>query len=306
VRSNSGNSWKIPQDPQLEARVLALAKGQHGHIARRQVMALGLSRGAIDGRIASGEYVRVHHGVYCIAPRRDDPVSRAAAAVLACGDGAVLSHGSAATLWGFLRYWTFPFEVIAAGERQRPGIIAHRCLSLKRRDITRQHDIPTTSPERTILDNAPRLTRKQLTRMVNDGRLRGYVHLAALADVTSRNPYHPGAKLLRPFADDPSNPTRSGFEDAFKAFCATHNLPTPLINTKVNGYEVDAYFPEHNLIVELDSRRYHDDPESFEDDRERDAEQLKHGLKTLRITDERFEQSPAQEAERLQEILDGQ
>jgi hypothetical protein len=266
---------------------------------------MGLTRGAIDGRIASGEYVRVHHGVYGIAPRRDDPVSRATAAVLACGDGAVLSHGSAATLWGFLRYWTFPFEVIATGERERPGITAHRCLSLKRRDVTRQHGVPTTSPERTALDVAPRLTNKQLTRAINDARLSGYLHLAALQDVVARNPLHSGAKLLRRFAEDPGNPTRSGFEDAFRAFCTQYGLPTPAINTWINGYEVDAYFPDHRLIVQLDGRRYHDDPQSFEEDRERDAEQLKYGVRTLRITDERFIASPDQEAARLQEILDG-
>jgi Transcriptional regulator, AbiEi antitoxin len=285
--------------------VLALAKGQHGHLARRQLLAMGLSRGAIDGRIESGEYVRVHHGVYCIAPRRDDPISRAAAAVLACGPEAVLSHGSAATLWGFLRYWTFPLEVIAT-QRKRADIATHRCRSLKRRDVTRQHGVPTTSPERTILDNAPRLTKRQLTRMVNDGRLSGYVHLAALTDVVARNPLHPGAKLLRPLVEQPGNPTRSGFEDDFKRFAATYGLPTPLINTTVNGWEVDAYFPDHRLIVELDGRRYHDDAQSFEEDRERDAEQLKRGVKTVRITDERFITSPDREAARLLEILDGQ
>jgi hypothetical protein len=305
VRSNSGNSWKTPQGPELEARVLALAKAQHGHFARSQLLAVGLGRGAIDGRIESGEYVRVHRGVYGIAPRRDDPVSRAAAAVLAGGPGAVLSHGSAGTLWGFLRYWTFPFEIIAKGERERPGITTHRCRSLKPRDITRQHDVPVTSPERTILDVAPRLPRKQLTRMVNDARLSGYVHLASLGDVVARNRCHPGAKLLEPFVQDRANPTRSGFEDDFKLFAARYGLPTPLINVKVNGYEVDAYFPDHHLIVELDGHNYHADPEAFERDRERDAENLKHGLRTVRITTTRFTQTPEREAQRLQDILDG-
>jgi Transcriptional regulator, AbiEi antitoxin len=286
--------------------VLALAKSQHGHVARRQLLALGLSRGTIDGRIEAGEYLRVHHGVYGIAPLRDDPVSRAAAAVLACGEGAVLSHGSAATLWGFSRYWTFPLEVIAKGERERPGITTHRCRTLKRRDVTRQLGIPTTSPERTILDLAPRLAKKQLTRMVNDARLRGYVHLASLTDLVARNRHHPGAKLLKPFVEQPGNPTRSGFEDAFRDFCAKYGLPTPLINTMLNGYEVDAYFPDHRLIVQLDGLRYHNDPASFEEDRDRDAEQLKHGVRTIRITDERFITSPDREAARLLEILDGQ
>ena len=283
---------------------MALAKRQHGHLARRQLLGMGLSRGAIEARLESGQYVAVHTGVYGVAPRRDDPVSRAAAAVLACGEGAVLSHASAASLWGFLPRWTFPLEVIAT-QRRRPGVTTHRCQSLKGRDITSQHDIPTTSPERTILDIAPRLTRKQLTRAINDGRLSGYLHLASLQDVVARNPLHPGAKLLKLFVEDQSNPTRSSLEDDFRLFAATYGLPTPLINVKVNGYEVDAYFPDHHLIVELDGRSYHADPEAFESDRERDAEQLKHGLRTVRITTTRFTQTPEREAQRLQDILDG-
>ncbi len=86
-----------------------------------------------------------------------------------------------------------------------------------------------------------------------------------------------------------------------------YRLPTPHINVRVNGREVDAYFPEHNLIVELDGWDYHKDREAFESDRERDAENLRHGLKTLRITKQRMTQTPDREAERLQEILqDGQ
>jgi uncharacterized protein DUF559 len=282
------------------------ARRQHGHVARWQLLEMGVGRGLIAGRLKSGEWSACHAGVYCIGPRRDDPVSRAAAAVLACGPGAVLSHGSAASLWGFAVRWSTPFEVIAPGRHRRPGITAHRCQSLKRRDITRQRGVPCTSPERTILDQAPRLTKKQLTRMVNDGRLSGYVHLAALGDVVARNRRHPGAKLLTPFVAEKGNPTRSGFEDAFREFCATHGLPAPLINTYVNGYEVDAYFPEQKVIVELDGRRYHDDDEAFEEDRERDAEHLRRGVRTVRITDTRFESTPDEEAHRLQEILHGQ
>ncbi|MGZ4192704.1 MAG: hypothetical protein ACXVRW_09650 [Solirubrobacteraceae bacterium] len=306
MRSYSGNSWKTPQAPETEAKVLALAKRQHGHIARRQLLALGLRRGAIDGRIDSGEYICVHRGVYGIAPRRDDPVSLAAAAVLACGDGAMLSHASAASLWGLLARWSFPLEVIADGERERPGITTHRCRTLKGRDVRRQIGIPTTSPERTVLDIAPRLAPKQLRRIVNDGRRSGYLHLASLADVLTRNPHHPGAKLLRAFVEDPSSPTRSPFEDDFRAFAARYGLPTPLINTRVNGYEVDAYFPEHNLIVELDGWDFHRDREAFETDRERDAENLRAGCRTVRITQQRMTDEPDGEAGRLQDILNGQ
>jgi hypothetical protein len=206
-------------------------------------LAIGVSHGLIAGRLASGAWVAVHVGVYGIGPRRNDPVSRASAAVLACGSGAVLSHASAASLWEFLPRWSFPLEVTAERRRERPGITAHRCQSFQPRDVTRQRGVPTTSPARTILDLAPRLTTKQRTRLVNDALLSHHLRQAALQDVLDRNPYHPGTKLLRPFADGPTNPTRSPFEDDFLAFIAKYNLPTPQINVYVSGREVDAYFP---------------------------------------------------------------
>ncbi|HEY1567083.1 MAG TPA: DUF559 domain-containing protein, partial [Solirubrobacteraceae bacterium] len=67
---------------------------------------------------------------------------------------------------------------------------------------------------------------------------------------------------------------------------------------------VDAYFPEHNLIVELDGWDFHKDRRAFEDDRERDAHQLAHGIRTLRMTKERLQANPDHEAARLQTILD--
>jgi hypothetical protein len=86
---------------------LVLAKRQHGHVTRKQLLGLGVGRGAITSSLESGRYVAVHKGVYCVGPRRDDPVSRAAAAVLACGPGALLSHESAASLWGSFRGGAF-------------------------------------------------------------------------------------------------------------------------------------------------------------------------------------------------------
>ena len=205
---SEGNSAKIRHD----SEILELAPRQHGHVARSQLLGIGFSQGLIAGRLKSGAWVAVHFGVYCIGPRREDPVSRAAAAVLACGPDAVLSHASAASLWGLGVRWAFPLEVTADGRRERPGILSHRCPSLKRRDITRQLGVPVTSPPRTILDIAPRLTDKQRTRLVNDARRDGFLHPDSFTDVLARNPHHPGTTLLKPFASDPSNPTRSPFE----------------------------------------------------------------------------------------------
>ncbi len=268
--NSEGNSFKIDLDP----AILDRARRQHGHVARFQLLELGVSQGLIAGRLAAGVWVAVHTGVYCIGPRRNDPVSRAAAAVLACGPDAVLSHASAASLWEFLP-----------------------------RDVTRQHGVPTTSPARTTLDIAPSLTKKQLSRLVVDALREKVLYLEALADVLSRNPYHPGAKLLRRFVDEPVALTRSPLEDMFLAFVAKYGFPQPVINRRNNGREIDAVFPDHGVIVELDGYDYHKDQDAFEDDRDRDAEHLAQGLITVRMTGKRLKETADYEADRLHRIL---
>jgi hypothetical protein len=174
---------------------------------------------------------------------------------------------------------------------------------LERRDITRQRGIPTTSPARTTLDIAPRLSAKQLTRLVNDALRERSLRPAALVDVLDRNPLHPGIELLKPFVESPHNPTRSPLEDDFLPFLARYGLPIPQINVRVNGREVDAFFAEAGLIVELDGWETHRTKTAFEDDRERDAENLRAGYPTVRITRDRVRRAPDREAARLREIL---
>jgi len=299
VADSAGNSCKIDRD----RAILDRARRQHGHVARWQLLELGVSRGLITGRLAAGAWVAVHTGVYCVGPRRNDPVSRAAAAVLACGRGAVLSHSSAASLWELLPRWSGPMEVTTKAKRTRPGITTHRCQSLLPRDVTRQRGVPTTSPARTALDVAPTLTHKQLTRLVNDALRQKLLRPAALSDVLERNPYHPGTKLLIRFIDSPNNPTNSDFEDEFLAFVEKYGLPRPEINFPFNGRKLDAFFPEHGVIVECDGWDFHKDRDAFEEDRERDTDHLDHRLITIRLTRQRLRATPDDEAARLKRIL---
>jgi hypothetical protein len=291
----------------FDGAVQKLIYAQSGNVARRQLLALGVSRGAIQHESRLGTLVTRYHGVYCQAPARQDAQARIAAAVLAGGPDAVASHASAAFLWGFVSLYEPPPEItLTQGDRRPRHILTHRCPSLQPRDVTHQRGVPTTTRARTALDLAPRLTKKQLTRLVNDGRRDGHLRLDALHDIINRNPLHPGTKLLRPFVESTSNPTNSGFEDDFIAFTEKYGLPTPLINATVNGKQVDAYFPDHTLIVECDGWAFHKDRAAFEDDRERDAHQLAHGIATVRITKKRLKQRPDREANRLTTILNQQ
>jgi hypothetical protein len=283
--------------------IAVLAGSQWGYVTREQLLATGLSPGAIRQAIATGWLIRVHAGVYAVGTVNRTPVARAMAAVLACGEHALLSHGSAASLWGFNRHWDTPFEVTVRAKRSRPGIRVHRSTALTRRDLDRQLGIPVTSPARTALDIAPGLADKRLTRVVNDGRHARLLNLDDMADVVARNPRHPGVKRLRPFVQTSLGPSRSELEDDFRAFAQRYGLPTPITNTYVFGHEVDVLFLEERVIVEVDSWEFHRFRNNFEGDRDRDADFLAGGYVTIRITAERMKRTPEREARRLHKIL---
>jgi Transcriptional regulator, AbiEi antitoxin len=295
---------KRRQSDQDSAHLQALTGRQWGYVTREQLLALGLTASAIRHLLTTGRLIPVHAGVYAVGHLPVGPVARAFAAVLACGPGALLSHGSAATLWGFNKYWDTPLEVtVETSHRRRPGLTVHRSRTLTAGDRDCQLGVPATSPARTALDIAPGLTDHRLTRVVNDGQHARVLHLDDLAHVLDRNPTHPGMKRLRPFVEAPSGPTRSELEDHFLAFCTRYGLPTPITNLTINGHEVDALFPAERVIVEIDSWEFHRFRSSFEGDRDRDTDQLAGGYVTIRLTDERMKHTPEHEAERLHKIL---
>ncbi len=289
----------------LDKAIAAVTGRQHGYITREQLLAIGLGAGAIKYRVAIGRLIPVYAGVYAVGHVNRTPIARAHAAFLACGEKAALSHGSAASLWGFNKHWDTPFEVtVASSHRRRAGITVHRSRTLARVDVRRHHGIRVTSPARTVLDNAPHLTGMRLSRFVNDALRTPYLQLPSLADVLSRNPTHPGAKRLLRFVEAGREPGRSPLEDDFLEFARRYGLPAPVTNTYLFGYEIDVLYPRERVIVEVDGYEFHSDRDSFERDRERDAVTLAADYLTYRITKERLRQQPEQDARRLLAILD--
>ena len=260
----------------IDAQIAQLAARQWGHVTRRQLLSLGLRPRTIDKRIAVGRLIRAHAGVYAVGYRRVEPVARAAAAVLAAGPGAALSHDSAAALWG-LRRWPREPEVTAARCVRRPGITAHRSCTLTSAEVTTQLGVRSTTAARALRDIRPRLTARRFTRLVNRARLDRLIAADAAAQ----------------FLDRAGNPTRSGLEDDFQTFLARHRLPLAEVNATVCGHEVDAFFPAAKLIVELDVYETHGDRATFEDDRERDTAHTAAGYRTIRLTPERLTDATA-------------
>jgi len=294
----------VGRNPDVDRVIAQIAARQQGNITRAQLLVIGLDDDAIRYRVRIGRLYRVYRGVYSVGRPPISPLEKAAAAVLACGDRAALGFGSALSLYGFWKRWDTPFEVVVAGDRRPAGIRVHRMTGLFRRDIDVEQGIRITSPELTLLHCAPRMPPKSLTRAVNDWRRAKLITCEALADVVARFPLQPGAPLLRPHAGTDHNPTRSPFEDEFLDFCERFGLPTPRVNITLHGIEVDAYFEAERLIVECDGWPFHNDRVAFEDDRERDATMLMHGIATVRITKRRLRAAPEREAARLHAILE--
>jgi hypothetical protein len=286
----------------IDQQIAQIAARQSGNIHRRQLLALGLDGSGINWRVKTGRLYPIYRAVYAVGRPPTTPLEKASAAVLACGDRSALSHGSAMTLWGFWRFWDEPLEVSVAGDRRPKGVRIHRVTGLLQRDVRVEQGIRVTSPARTLLDKAPTIRPRSLTRFVNDGRRREILTMADIEDIAARFALHPGAPLLRGQLTD-QNPTRSGFEDDFLPFCKRFGLPIPRLNTIVHGFEADAYYEAEKLIVECDGWEFHNDRGAFEDDRERDTAMLALGIVTIRITKRRFDADPAREAKRLHAIL---
>jgi predicted transcriptional regulator of viral defense system len=186
-----------------DRRIWELVERQHGVVANRQLAALGMERSSVHWRVKSGRLHPVRRGVYAVGRPELSRHGRWMAAVLACGPGAALSHGSAAALWGF----DFePRGLIEAslppGRRcRRPGIRAHRRTALRPGDVTEHEGIPVTSPVRTLIDQATRLPPARLERAVNEADKLDRVAADALYEALYDYRGVPGVAPLRELLD---------------------------------------------------------------------------------------------------------
>ena len=160
-----------------DGAISRLAGRQRALISRAQLRELGIGRRAIDYAIARGRLNTVHHGIYSLVPFPAlPPLAIELAAVLACGDAALLSHHSAAAAWGMRPCFDGDVHVTVVGKetgRRRPGIRVHRVSELDPRDVRRCHGIPITSPARALLEIAPDLTGRQLERAIDEALIQG-------------------------------------------------------------------------------------------------------------------------------------
>jgi very-short-patch-repair endonuclease len=290
-----------------ERRLAELATLQHGVVGLTQLTGLGFGTHAIEGRLRDGRLHHVHRQAYAVGHLRLTQRSRWWAAVLAYGEGTVLSHRSAAALWR-LTGESGPIDVTASRGRQgverRPGIFLHRCR-LSGEGRTLRDGIPVTTVGRTLFDLAEV---ERFPRLRHAWEEADRLDLLQLDEVERVCEAGRGRRALRPIRlllDEARAPTvtRSPLEDRFAAFCRDQRLPEPATNVLLLGHEVDAYWPAAHLAVELDSVEFHMHRAAFERDRARDAALQAAGYRTVRITDRRLKREPDRIAAELRRLL---
>jgi hypothetical protein len=216
------------------------------------------------------------------------------AAVLSCGPGAVLSHASAAELWGIGgRAAEIEVSIPRSSHPARPGVRIHRRPTLREVDIATHHGIPVTTPVRTMIDVATRLDRRGLERMVDEADRLDLVDpetlYAALADYPGQSGVGRLGDLL---GERTFRLTDSELERRFLPLAAGAGLPPPLTQQKLNGFKVDFHWPNLRLVVETDGLRYHRTPAQQSRDRLRDQTHTAAGLTPLRFTHSQIRYEP--------------
>lgn len=290
----------------IHAAIGEVAARQHGLVSGRQLVALGMTRSRISDATAVGKLYRVHRSVYAVGHPGSSPHARCLAAVLACGDGALLSHYSAAWLWGLNGGCGLVIDVVAPVPRhRRDGIRLHSASGLTAEDRGESERIPVTAVPKTLLDLAA-VSEKALAWALGRAKRKGLIDLIAIDALIARSEGRHGVDRLRRALAYYRAPafTRSGLERSFLRLVEEAGLPRPSMNLFIEGFELDAYWPSLRFAVELDTYDYHGGPSEFEADRLRQEDLKLVGIEMTRVTGARIDADPGSVARRLRRLLE--
>ncbi len=268
----------VRQSQSDDDAIAELALNEHGVVTRAQLLELGVSRRAIEHRLAVGRLRLLFPGVYAVGHEALAPAGHELAAVMAVWPGAVAGFWSASVLHGVAR-WQGRIHVVAEHDRRpRRGLTIHRA-ALPQQEVTTVDGVPVTTVARTLLDMSGATDARHLRSMVKRAEYKKLISPMALVEILNRYPRRRGRRALAEIVDGyalTTGPTLSPLEDDFIEFCARRNIPLPRTNVpmRIGGRSitVDCLWADARLAVELDGRDAHDRHFAFEDDRAREAD----------------------------------
>lgn len=284
-----------------------MAARQHGVVSIRQLRRLGYSYDSVERAVAAGHVHRLRQGVYAVGHTDLSLHGQCLAAVLGCGPRALLSHWSAAWLWGLMPTEPVPIHVTTPiSRRSRAGLRIHRSRTLAEEDRALHEVIPVTSVARTALDLAARVRRRSVERMLRRGEELELFDLVAFESILARNKGHRGAAPLRRAIAlyQPPRFTRSGLEERFLDLLDEAGVATPVTGFNEAGHELDVYWPALRFAVELDIFETHGSRLSFEEDRLRQEELKLAGVEMIRVTGPRLDRESERVMARVARLLE--
>jgi very-short-patch-repair endonuclease len=280
---------------------------QAGAVARWQLATAAVTDAQIARWVRRGRLIRWYRGVFVAGHTTLTPRGHWWAAVLACGPGAVLSHRSAAAGWALRPTSRRRVDVTTsrAGGRGHAAIDAHQS-PIDPKDVTTLDGLPITTVARTALDLAEVVPQRHVERFLVAAEQQRLFDLAAFLDVLQRHPGRHGQKSLRAalaaYAPEQAR-SKSEMELVALDLIAAYQLPRPQVNVLVEGFEVDLYWPQQRVAVELDSRRYHPTTVAFEHDHFRRLELTARGYAATGLTWDQLIGKPEWVASRLRALL---
>jgi Transcriptional regulator, AbiEi antitoxin len=290
----SGHIDRKPSQSAVDRAIARVATRQSGVISIEQLRALGLTYEAVRARVRRGRLIPIHRGVYAVGHTSLVPRAYLIAAVLACGPDSFLSHRTAAAVWGLREVVTRSVEVTVPSNRtgRTKGLVIHRTTSSRDRSEVRvRGGLRVSSVPRLLIELASREKPAELDRLITQAVRKQVLEVEAVERAIAKHCRRPGvAKLATAFEDYRPKPDRkSGLERDFDALIAGTDIPEPLRNIFIDGWEIDCYWPDANFAVELDGRPYHIAVRDQDKDKYKDAKLMVAGITVMRITDTRFE-----------------
>ncbi|HET9675950.1 MAG TPA: type IV toxin-antitoxin system AbiEi family antitoxin domain-containing protein [Solirubrobacterales bacterium] len=288
-----------------------LARRQHGVVSRTQLIELGLGEDAIEHRLTHGRLHRLHPGVYAVGHRGVSREGWWMAAVLASGPDALLSHHTAAALWGLRGYSGGAIHVIVPKRSTSSKRIRRHFSHVPPDEREVREEIPVTSVHRTIFDMAPTVSVDEVISMLREAEYRNLWDRLSLWDLLDRYPAKRGSRKVRValerLKEEPEGRRRKGLEERFAPFLRRHHLPLPRFNDWIllgdKRYCVDCHWPGTNQIVELDGWQGHGTRSAFRSDRGRDRKLRVAGYAVTRLTWAQLDDEPEAIAADLRALL---
>lgn len=284
---------------------LARLAGRLRVLTTEQLLGAGLSAEAIEHRVRQGRLQRMWRGVYLVGPAPPHPLSLALGAVSSFDGAAYVSHGWATFVHGFGPRPELPIDitVVSGSRKPRRNVRVHRSSTLVGGDLTKRWSIPVTSPARAILDQAETHTLPQLERLIADALVAKAVTYGQLHEILNRAGRRQAATRLRAALADSPGMTLSEAERILRRLLRQAGLPQPITDHPVGIYRADFAWPQHMLIVEVDSWTHHGHKRAFHRDRRRNAKLAAQGWSILPVTPGQLRDEPFAVVARIAEAL---